>query len=294
MRIELGFFVFSVLEFKDTSSIGIYSIASYLTMNLVRIIFLLYLSMSTATLVKSMLENAVHIGHKREYWSPKMRNYIYGVQNGVHVFDLYKTVAQLEEVKAVLEDLSSKGKSILFVGTKIQAKDLIEAIATSTGHFYVNTKWVPGLITNFTTIKKRITYYNELESDLSNGMLEGLTKKEKSVKMKELEKLEAAYKGVKDMKRAPDVLVVVDGHYEDLALTEAAVNKITTISLLGSTGDIDKTTYFVPCNVNSIKAVAYMLGELKSAIKPRKTEDKKPLGNRVDPIKTRKTEADAE
>lgn len=250
--------------------------------------------MSNATLVKSMLENAVHIGHKREYWSPKMRDYIYGVQNGVHVFDLYKTVAQLEEVKAVLEDLSSKGKSILFVGTKIQAKDLIEAVATSTGHFYVNTKWVPGLITNFTTIKKRIAYYNELEADLKNGMLEGLTKKEKSVKMKELEKLEAAYKGVKDMKRAPDVLVVVDGHYEDLALTEAAVNKITTISLLGSTGDIDKTTYFVPCNVNSIKAVAYMLGELKSAIKPRKSEDKKPLGTRIDPIKTRKSEADAE
>ncbi len=250
--------------------------------------------MSNATLIKSMLENAVHIGHKREYWSPKMRDYIYGVQNGVHVFDLYKTAAQLEEVKAVLEDLSSKGKSILFVGTKIQVKDLIEAVATSTGHFYVNTKWVPGLITNFTTIKKRIAYYNELESDLKNGMLEGLTKKEKSVKLKELEKLEAAYKGVKDMKRSPDVLVVVDGHYEDLALTEAAVNKITTISLLGSTGDIDKTTYFVPCNVNSIKAVAYMLGELKGAIKPRKSEDKKPLGTRVDPIKSRKTEADAE
>lgn len=206
-----------------------------------------------------MLENAVHIGHKREYWSPKMRDYIYGVQNGVHVFDLYKTAEKLSEVKAVLEDLSSKGKSILFVGTKVQSKDLVEAIATGTGHFYVNSKWVPGLITNFGTIKKRITYYNELESDLRNGMLDGLTKKEKSVKMKELEKLEAAYKGVKDMKRAPDLLVVVDGHYEDLALTEAAVQGVTTISLLGSTGDIDKTTYFVPCNVNSIKAIAFML-----------------------------------
>jgi len=149
--------------------------------------------MSTATLVKSMLENAVHIGHKREYWSPKMRDYIYGVQNGVHVFDLYKTATKLEEAKAVLEDLSSKGKSILFVGTKIQSKDLVEALATSTGHYYVNSKWVPGLLTNFATIKKRIGYYNELETSAANGMLEGMTKKEKSVKLKELEKLKEAY-----------------------------------------------------------------------------------------------------
>jgi small subunit ribosomal protein S2 len=234
--------------------------------------------MSTATLVKSMLENAVHIGHKREYWSPKMRDYIYGVQNGVHVFDLYKTAAKLEEVKAILEDYSSRGKTILFVGTKVQTKDLVEALAVSTGHYHVNSKWVPGLLTNFSTIKKRIGYYNELETSLANGMLDGLTKKEKSVKMKELEKLSTAYAGVKDMRRPPDLLVVVDGHYEDLALTEAAVLGLPTISLLGSTGDIDKTTYFVPCNVNSIKALAYILGELKASIKARKTEDKKPLG----------------
>ncbi len=256
--------------------------------------FFTYLPMSTATLVKSMLENAVHIGHKREYWSPKMRDYIFGVQNGVHVFDLYKTAEHLEEVKAVLEDMSSKGKTILFVGTKVQSKDLVEAIATSTGQFYVNTKWVPGLITNFTTIKKRISYYNELESDLANGMLEGLTKKEKAVKLKELQKLEAAYKWVKDLKRAPDLLVVVDGHYEDLALTEANVSNVTTISLLGSTGDIDKTTYFVPCNVNSIKAIAYMLGELKSAIKPRKSDDKKPLAGKLEPLTRKANVAEAE
>lgn len=240
--------------------------------------------MSNATLVQSMLENAVHIGHKREYWSPKMRNYIYGVQNGVHVFDLYKTAEKLAEVKALLEDLTSKGKSILIVGTKVQTKDLVEALATATGQYYVNTKWVPGLLTNFSTIKKRIAYYNDLESTLANGMLEGLTKKEISVKMKELEKLKAAYAGVKDMKRTPDIVLVVDGHYEDLALTEAQTMGVTTIALLGSTGDIDKTDYFVPCNVNSIKALAFMLGEIKSSIKARKSEDKKPLSNRTEKL----------
>ena len=240
--------------------------------------------MSNATLVKSMLENAVHIGHKREYWSPKMRDYIYGVQNGVHVFDLYKTAEKLAEVKALLEDLTSKGKSILFVGTKVQTKDLVEALATATGQYYVNSKWVPGLLTNFSTIKKRIGYYNELETSLANGMLEGLTKKEKSVKMKELEKLKMAYAGVKDMKRVPDIVITVDGHYEDLALTEARAQKVMTIALLGSTGDIDKTDYFVPCNVNSIKALAFILGEIKTSIKARKSEDKKPLGNKTEKL----------
>lgn len=225
-----------------------------------------------------MLDNAVHIGHKREYWSPKMRDYIYGIQNGIHVFDLYKTAEKLEEMKAVLEDLTSKGKTILFVGTKVQTKDLVEALATSTGHFYVNSKWVPGLITNFATIKKRIGYYNELEKNLETGMLEGLTKKEKSVKMKELEKLKASYAGVKDIKRTPDIVFVVDGYYEDLALTEAQSARITSMALLGSTGDIDKTDYFVPCNVNSIKSLAFILGEVKSSIKTRKTEERKPVG----------------
>ncbi len=244
--------------------------------------------MSNATLVQSMLENAVHIGHKREYWSPKMRNYIYGVQNGVHVFDLYKTAEKLVEVKALLEDLSARGKSLLFVGTKVQTKDLVEALATSTGHFYVNTKWVPGLLTNFTTIKKRIAYYNELESSVTNGIFDGLTKKEVSVKMKELEKLKAAYAGVKDMKRAPDVVIVIDGHYEDLSLTEAKTMGVMTIALLGSTGDIDKADYFIPCNVNSIKALAYMLGELKSAIKTRKSEDRKPLAPKTEKLPMKK------
>lgn len=229
-----------------------------------------------SNLVKSMLENAVHIGHKREFWSPKMRDYIYGIQNGVHVFDLYKTEKKLEEAKKVIEDYTSRGKTVLFVGTKIQTKDLIEALATSTGHFYVNSKWVPGLLTNFATIKKRIGYYAELEKDLASGMLDSLTKKEKAVKMAELEKLRTAYAGVKEMRRTPDLLVVVDGHYEDLALTEAKTLGLPTVSLLGSTGDIDKTEYFIPANVNSIKSLAFILGELKGSVKTRKTEEKKP------------------
>ncbi len=233
-----------------------------------------------------MLENAVHIGHKREYWSPKMRDYIFGIQNGIHVFDLYKTEACLIEMKEIIADLTAKGKTILFVGTKVQTKDIVESIANTTGHFYVSSKWVPGLVTNFATLKKRIAYYNQLEKDLENGVFEWITKKEKAVKLKELEKLQKAYAGVKEMRRTPDVVFALDGHFEQLALTEARCVGITTMAFLGSTGDIDQTDYFVPCNVNSIKSLNFMTNEIASAIQPRKKEEKV-FSNRTERIPTR-------
>lgn len=226
--------------------------------------------MANAPLIKDMLDNAVHIGHKRQFWSAKMRDYIYGIQNNIHVFDLYKTAERLEEVKKTLEDLSAKGKTVLIVGTKLQARDVVRSLAEQTGNYYINTKWVPGLLTNFPTIKKRIAAYNQIEKDLETGVLDILTKKEKSSKMKELDKLKKAYEGIKDIKKTPDFLLVVDGHYESLALEEARSLKLPAYSLLGSTGDIDRTTDFVPCNVNSIKAIKFILDFLSPAIKRAK------------------------
>ena len=217
-----------------------------------------------------MLDHAVHIGHKRQFWSAKMRDYIYGIQNNIHVFDLYKTEIRITEVKKALEEANSKGKVVLLVGTKLQARDIIKTIAEETGNYYVNTKWVPGLLTNFPTIKKRIAAYNQIEKDLETGTLEMLTKKEKASKLKELDKLRKAYEGIKDIKKTPDILLVVDGHYESLALEEAQTLKIPTYALLGSTGDIDHCTDFIPCNVNSIKAIKFVLDYLKTAIKHTK------------------------
>ncbi len=240
---------------------------------ILRIIFSPFYPMANTALIKDMLDNAVHIGHKRQFWSAKMRDYIYGIQNNIHVFDLYKTLTRITEVKKALEDASSKGKVVLFVGTKLQARDTIKAIADETGNYYINTKWVPGLLTNFPTIKKRIAAYNQIEKDLQSGALEMLTKKEKASKLKELEKLRKAYEGIKEIKKTPDLLVVVDGHYESLALEEARTLKIPTYALLGSTGDIDHCTDFVPCNVNSIKSIKFVLDYLKSAVKRvKKTE----------------------
>lgn len=235
--------------------------------------------MANTALIKDMLDHAVHIGHKKQFWSAKMRNYIYGVQNHVHVFDLYKTADRLEEVKKALADLTSKGKVVLIVGTKLQTRDLTKSLAEETGNYYINNKWVPGLLTNFPTIKKRIAAYAKIEKDLETGVLDILTKKEKASKLKELDKLKKAYEGIKELKKTPDVLLVVDGRYESLALEEARTLKIPAYALLGSTGDIDYCTDFVPCNVNSIKAIKFILDYLKSAIKRAKKTEGGVMGN---------------
>lgn len=241
-------------------------------------IFSFFFSMANSALLKDMLDHAVHIGHKRQFWSAKMRDYIYGIQNNVHVFDLYKTETRLTEVKKALEEANAKGKIVLIVGTKLQARDTIKDIAEETGNFYINTKWVPGLLTNFPTIKKRIAAYNQIEKDLETGALEVLTKKEKASKLKELDKLSKAYSGIKELKKTPDLLLVIDGHYESLALEEARILKIPTYALLGSTGDIDRCSDFVPCNVNSIKSIKFILDYLKSGIKRAKKAEATVMG----------------
>jgi len=129
-------------------------------------------------LLNSMFENLLHIGNKTNYWNPKMKNYIYGSVNGIHVIDLTKTVVKLDEVKAELKELHSQGKKILFVATKLQSRDAYVKLAEETGHFYVSEKWVPGLLTNFKTIKRRIATYLKLLKDSESGAFDILTKKE--------------------------------------------------------------------------------------------------------------------
>lgn len=225
-------------------------------------------------LINSMLDNAVHIGHKRAFWSPKMRDYIYGVQNWIHVFDLYKTVSKLEEVGAILKDLSSKWKEVLIIGTKIQASSLVKEVAIATGNHYIDHTWVPWFLTNFSTIKKRIATYNKLKKDVQTGELEILTKKEQAEKMKLIEKLGTSYEWVKDLRKVPDALVIVDGRFEKLALIEAKKLWIPTYAILWTTGDIDECTNFIPGNVNSIKSIKFLLECLKPNLEKSKVVQK--------------------
>ncbi len=143
--------------------------------------------------LNNMFDNLLHIGNKTNFWNAKMRPYIYGSVNGIHVINLLKTAEKLEEVKAELKDLTSSGKRVLIVATKIQSRDAFKKLAEETGSYYVCEKWVPGLLTNFKTIRKRIGSYLQLLQDSENGAFDVLTKKEKATRMLELEKLDKAY-----------------------------------------------------------------------------------------------------
>ena len=145
-------------------------------------------------ILNEMFSNLLHIGNKTNYWNSKMKNYIYGSVNGIHVINLVKTAEKLEEIQTELKALATEGKKILFVATKLQARDSFEKLATETGHYFVTEKWVPGLLTNFKTIKRRISTYLKLKRDFENGAFDVLTKKEKAAKKLELDKLHRSYR----------------------------------------------------------------------------------------------------
>ncbi len=220
----------------------------------------------TKKVLNTMFENLLHIGNKSNYWNPKMKSYIYGSVNGVHVINLTHTVKKIEEVKAELAELASQGKKILFVATKLQARDSFVDLAESTGHYYVTEKWVPGLLTNFKTIRKRINTYLQLLQDSENGAFDVLTKKEKAAKLLKLEKLDKAFKGLKEMKKVPEVVVAVDGIYEKQAIKEANSLNLSAFAILNTNGDDTVLTNCIPANTNAVTSVAYIAGELKAAL----------------------------
>ncbi len=215
--------------------------------------------------LNNMFDNLLHIGNKTNFWNAKMRPYIYGSVNGIHVINLLKTAEKLEEVKAELKDLTSSGKRVLIVATKIQSRDAFKKLAEETGSYYVCEKWVPGLLTNFKTIRKRIGSYLQLLQDSENGAFDVLTKKEKATKLLELEKLDKAYAGLKDMKKLPDVILASDGIYEKQALREAEILNIQSFAVFNTNGDIDLVSNLIPANTNSTKSFDYLAEELKGS-----------------------------
>ena len=256
----------------------------------------------TKKVLNTMFDNLLHIGNKTNYWNPKMKDYIYGSVNGIHVINLVKTAQKIDEVKAQLKEYHAEGKKVLFVATKLQARDSFTKLAEETGHFYVTEKWVPGLLTNFKTIKKRIATYLQLLKDSENGAFDVLTKKEKAAKMLELEKLNKAYKGLKEMKRTPDVVFVIDGIYEDQAIREANSLRLPVFAVLNTNGDDTVVDNCIPANTNSVKSVDYVAGELaaelagvtvkapvKKTAPKRVSGDKKPAARKPRAKKTETT-----
>lgn len=228
------------------------------------------------TILNSMFDNLLHIWNKTNFWNTKMKPYIYGSVNWIHVINLIETSKKLDEIKSQLSQISTEWKKILFVATKIQSRDAFKKLAVDTWHLYVTEKWVPGLLTNFKTIKKRISSYLELLKDSQNWALEVLTKKEKASKMLELEKLDKAYSWLKEMKKLPDVIFASDWIYEKLALKEAIILNIKSLAIFNTNWDIDLVSNMIPANTNSVKSFDYLAWELKIWLQtiPQKKKEK--------------------
>ena len=223
--------------------------------------------MADKQLYTDMFANAVHIGSHRSHWSPKMRDFIHSEQNGIHVFDLVKTAQHLEQTKKALEEFCKAGNELIIVGTKVQAQQYARDLASESGHHVVASVWVPGLLTNWSTIKRRIKEFNELVKDIETGKMDELSKKEKAMAMIRFNRLRKRYEGIKDLKRKPDGILVLDGRYDRLAIEEANRAGIKIFALLGTTGVPDLCDHFIPGNVNNIKSLNFFADQLRPVIK---------------------------
>lgn len=216
--------------------------------------------------LKEMLANAVHFGHQTHKWNPKMRPYLYGVRDGIHIFDLQKTFDQLQAATGFIQKTIAEGKKVLFVSTKQQAASIIEATAKKCNMPYVTHKWIGGLLTNFSTVKKRIKYYLDLEEKEKSGEFEKYTKKETSKLKKDLEKLKIAFSGLKGLNKAPDVIFIVDCVRDNIAIKEAKKLNIPIVAITDSNADPDMVDYPIPGNDDAVKSLKYFMSKFEDSI----------------------------
>jgi small subunit ribosomal protein S2 len=226
--------------------------------------------------MRQLLEAGMHFGHQTRRWNPKMRPYIFTERNGIHILDLRQTLSQIEDSYTLVRDTVMDGGTVLFVGTKKQAQGAIEEAATRSGMPYVNHRWLGGMLTNFQTIHKRILYMLELEQMETSGEMESLPKKERLRLRRELEKLHTVLGGVRDMKRAPDVVFVIDVLTEHIAVAEANRLKIPLIAIVDTNCDPDPVDIVIPGNDDAIRT-AYLVSNAlaDAAIEGRETREAK-------------------
>jgi small subunit ribosomal protein S2 len=210
--------------------------------------------------MRELLEAGVHFGHQTRRWNPKMRPYIFTERNGIHIVDLRMTVSQAERACQLVKDVTSKGGTLLFVGTKKQAQDAIRRAAEACDMPYVNHRWLGGMLTNFQTIHRRIMYMRELERMDASGEMEALPKKERLRLRRELSKLQAVLGGVRNMHKTPDVVFIIDINEEHIAVAEAARLGIPIIALVDTNCDPDLIDLVIPGNDDAIRA-AYLLSD---------------------------------
>jgi len=218
-----------------------------------------------------MLKAGVHFGHKTSLWNPKMAGFIYAQRNNIHILDLEKTKTKLESALVFAKETAAKGGTVLFVGTKRQAKDAVRKAAEACGMPYVVTRWLGGTFTNFRTIQKTIKKMERYEKMMEDGEIKKYTKKEQLMIAREVEKMKLFFSGIKDMKKLPDAIFVLDVKYDAIPVEEARQSKVKVIGLVDTNADPTKVTYVIPSNDDATKVVEYMADIMAEAIKEGKS-----------------------
>ncbi|PWT28116.1 30S ribosomal protein S2 [Butyrivibrio fibrisolvens] len=221
--------------------------------------------MSVVTM-KQLLEAGVHFGHQTRRWNPKMAPYIFTERNNIHIIDLQKSVGKVDEAYKAIFEIAEQGGTVLFVGTKKQAQDAVKEEALRCGMYYVNERWLGGMLTNFSTIQSRIQRMKDIERMQADGTFEVLPKKEVAGLKKELDKLQRNIGGIRDMKRIPDAIFVVDPKKEHICIQEAHALGITLVGICDTNCDPEELDYIIPGNDDAIRAVKLLVGKMADAV----------------------------
>jgi small subunit ribosomal protein S2 len=224
----------------------------------------------TEVSIKELLEAGAHFGHQKKRWNPKMRRFIFQERNGIYIIDLAKTMQQIREAKEAIMPVLTQRKSVLFVGTKKQAKSVVKECAELCGEFFVSERWLGGLLTNLSTIRASVKKLERIEKQIASG--EGLTKKELSLLEKQREKLDANLSGIRSMRKPPGLVIVVDPSKEHIAVAEAKKLNIPVIALVDTNCDPDPIDHIIACNDDALKSIKLILMSLTGAISAKKHE----------------------
>jgi small subunit ribosomal protein S2 len=217
--------------------------------------------------LKELIQSGAHYGHQTRRWNPKMEKYIYGEQDGVHLFDLLKTKEALEEALNEITKYAKEGKKILLLGTKKQAKEKVEKIAKETGIFYVNERWLGGTITNFEQMKKSLRKLSDMRRKMKEGEYNDRTKKEILLLEREIARLERFFGGISGMETIPDMLIIIDIKREKAAVREAGIKGVTTIGIVDSNSDPTSVDFPIPMNDDATKALDYVIDLFAQALR---------------------------
>jgi small subunit ribosomal protein S2 len=216
--------------------------------------------------MKELLEAGVHFGHQTKRWNPKMKEYIFGERNGIYIIDLQKTLKMFKEASKFVQELAAQGKTIMFVGTKRQAQDAITEEATRCNMFYVNNRWLGGLLTNWVTVQKSVKRLKELDEMATDGRYELLPKKEVIVLERARKHLQANLAGIKNMSRVPDAIFVVDSNKEQIAVREARKLGIPVVAVVDTNCDPSEVDYVIPGNDDALRAIRLFTSKISESI----------------------------